>query len=74
MKKKPKLKEGDLFYYGMLGQLWLVKSVNKKLRAVIVSFDSGWGHWEDIEDIENTALLEGNDFEFAGNIRNYNPT
>ena len=67
--KKIKLNEGDLFEFGFLGQLWLVKKVKKELRAYIVSFDSGRGYWELVEDIEDLAHLKDNGFALMGNIK-----
>lgn len=67
--RKEKLKEGDLFEFGMLCQLWLVKKVRGKLRAYVVSLDSGWGYWEDAEDIERMADIEDNHFSLMGNIK-----
>ena len=69
--EKIKLKKGDLFVFGMLGQTWLVKKLKGQLRAMIVSADSGWGYWEELEDIEGMTDMKGNGFEFIGNIYDY---
>lgn len=68
-KKEIKLQEGDLFYFGLLNQVWLVKSVRNKLRAVIVSADSGWGWWDPLENVQKLIGIKNNGFDYIGNIK-----
>lgn len=65
----PKIKEGDIFHHGMLGQIWLAYREQKgaRLRAKIISRDSGAGYSEQVSDLG--IGLEGNGTQVIGNIK-----